>query len=152
MAEFRSMNKSDDLPQPTTPGAGQSTGYGGFREGFRVGTPSGARAVGHTHNSDFPNEKGSPTRGELFYTEVPKHEQGKGLGTSLSLDALNLMRHHGAKTVNMSVVSPSGQGLVDSLLRQGHISGPIRTSETGKAEYHIGQPDIEKAMFPRWMP
>jgi len=124
--------------QPSTPGATVTHGYAGMREGFAIKTPHGAEVNGYTHNADFPGKKSDEKRGELFITTVPKHMRLQGLGSSLAKDALGLMKHHGAERVGISTTSDEGRAMVSSLLRDGHIHGPLSTSQTGKSEYGIG--------------
>lgn len=124
--------------QPSTPGATVTHGYAGMREGFAIKTPHGAEVNGYTHNADFPGKKSDEKRGELFITTVPKHLRRQGLGSSLAKDALGLMKHHGAERVGISTTSDEGRAMVSSLLRDGHIHGPLSTSQTGKSEYGIG--------------
>ena len=127
----------DDTFKPKTPGAKIRTGFAGITESFEISLPSGARVTGYTHNQDFPNDVSSPTRGEVFYAEVPEDDRRKGIGTSLFKDALRLMQTFGTETVNLSTTSDAGRGFVKQMIKDAVISEPIRTSETGKAEYTI---------------
>lgn len=119
-----------------TPGAHITTGFANIREGFLISTPEGASAKGYLFNADFPNQRSKPTRGELFYIEVPERLRRRGIGTSLALDALRQMLANGATTVNMDVTTNEGLALIESLIRNGYIEGPIQESDT-KAEYNI---------------
>ena len=117
--------------------ASTSFGYGGMEEGFKIQDPSGATAIGYTSNADFPNYRSSPTRGELFFVTVPEEHRRKGIGLSLSIQAIQLMKSKGCKTVNMSPTSVGGSAIINALKQKGLISDPIRTSPTGKKEYQI---------------
>lgn len=123
--------------------ARRANAAGGVAEG-KYGTPEsfkimdrGGVAMGSSHNADFPNDKVSPTRGDLFYVEVPREKRRQGLGEHLALRALALMHKRGATSVTMHSVTKEGAGLAAKLVKLGHLSGPIRTSESGKAEYKI---------------
>jgi hypothetical protein len=122
---------------PSTKGATVQTGYGGMKEGFQISTPGGAHTEGYLYGADFPGQAGKPTRGELFYVEVPEGERRKGLGTSLAIDALRQMKEAGAETVNLDPTTESGGALIQSLLDKGVIEGPLQESEKGKGEYAI---------------
>ncbi len=132
------------VPPFKTQGARVSFGVGGTPESFEITTTSGAKQSGYLNNSDFPYDSFSPTRGELFYAEVPKSLQRKGIGTSLVTDALRLMHKNGAVTVNISPTSEGGRRLVESLKKNSLIEGPLRTSVTGKSEYKITIDESEK--------
>ncbi len=121
-----------------TPGVVLVSNYANMREGFQLKTPNGSHIAGYLYNADFPGDSESPTRGELFYAEVPKGSRREGTGKSLALDAIAMMKNRGTKTVNMATTSDEGRALLASLLKAGVISGPLRTSATGKAEYAIG--------------
>lgn len=86
---------------------------------------------------DFPNQGFEKTRGELFYAEVPASQQHQGIGKSLAVDGLRLIKANGGETVNISATSVAGHGLVDSLIKSGYISQAIQTSVSGKSEYRI---------------
>lgn len=107
------------------------------QDSFEIKHKSGATVTGFWQNQDFPNDTQSVTRGEIFLTSVPEVEQHKGLGYSLNADAIKLLKKNGAKTVNLSPVSEGGKAIVDKMMRDGLIHGPIRTSTTGKAEYSL---------------
>lgn len=128
------------LPMKTA-GANLQTGYAGMREGFNLTSPHG-KAQGYLYDADFPGDRSSRTRGELFYVEVARGSQGRGHGRSLAEDSLRAMLNHGAKTVNMSAVTDAGRGLIKALERDGVIRF-IRGSDTGKAEYEINQEELE---------
>ena len=137
----------EPAPEPearTAPRTGGkvNVGVAGMDNAFEIVTDDGSRISGYLNNHDFPGQPDSPTRGELFYAEVPEFGRRQGMGTKLALDALDIMANEGAETVNMSPTSDEGRALVASLKRQGAISGPIRTSESGKAEYRIGPAEL----------
>ena len=98
---------------------------------------SGERQSIRPTMADFPGERSSPTRGELYFGEVPEEHRGKGLGTAMVGEALDVMVRHGATTVVTSPTSQSGAGLINKAIKNGWISKPIRTSETGKTEHNI---------------
>ena len=123
-----------------TPGASLQVGYAGMREGFNLTSPHG-KAQGYLYDADFPGDRSSRTRGELFYVEVARGSQGRGHGRSLAEDSLRAMLNHGAKTVNMSAVTDAGRGLIRALERDGAIRF-IRESETGKVEYEINPAEL----------
>lgn len=127
------------LPMKTA-GANLQTGYAGMREGFNLTSPHG-KAQGYLYDADFPGDRSSRTRGELFYVEVARGSQGRGHGRSLAEDSLRAMLNHGAKTVNMSAVTDAGRGLIRALERDGAIRF-IRESETGKVEYEINPAEL----------
>lgn len=104
---------------------------------FSITTPEGASINGYFKNSDFPSDTSSPTRGEIFLSDVPVGKQRQGIGTSLHIDALRLLRASGAETVNMHGVSDAGRKQINRLIEEGYVSEPLRTSATGKAEYKI---------------
>jgi hypothetical protein len=106
---------------------------------FVIKHPSGASVSGYVKNQDFPGEGIVSTRGEVFLTSVPEAEQGKGLGYSLTKDAVGLLAHHGTKTVNLSPTSEGGKRIVEKLGEDGIIGDAIKTSKSGKAEYPIGR-------------
>ena len=116
-----------------------------MQEGFRLSAGT-AQATGYSKNQDFPGQKSSPTRGELFQVEGDKNS--KGVGTSLAKDAIGLMASEGAQTVNINPTTAQGRALVERLISDGVISAPIQTAPTGKAEYRIlassGQPRIQQ--------
>jgi hypothetical protein len=116
---------------------GVEYGYAGIREGFKITGPYGETAIGYAYNADFPNDIGSPSRGELFLVNVPEEVRRKGAGKAISIEALKLMTSHGAETVVMHATSVGGQRIIDSLIMDGYISEPIRASSTGKKEYRI---------------
>jgi hypothetical protein len=104
---------------------------------FEITHPSGASVSGYARNQDFPNEYSKPDRGEVFLTDVPEAARHKGLGYSLSKDAVALIKHHGSKTVNLAPTSPGGRRIVAKLIEDGIVGPPLRTSTTGKAEHPI---------------
>jgi len=112
-------------------------GYAGIKEGFKITGPSGETAIGYAYGADFPMDVSSPSRGELFLVSVPESRRRAGAGKAISIRAIEMMEQHGCETVVMHATSVGGQAVVDSLIREGCISGPIRTSETGKSEYRI---------------
>ncbi len=112
-------------------------GYAGVDEGFRITGPSGETAIGYAWNADFPNDVSSPSRGELFLVNVPTGERRRGVGKAISIHALELMTERGCKTANMSATSNGGLAIIKSLIREGYISEPLRTSSTGKTEHAI---------------
>ena len=116
---------------------GVEYGYAGIREGFKITGPYGETAIGYAYSADFPNDIGSPSRGELFLVNVPEEARGRGAGKAISIEALKLMTSHGAETVVMHATSVGGQRIIDSLIMDGYISEPIRASSTGKKEYRI---------------
>jgi hypothetical protein len=116
---------------------GVEFGYGGTPEGFKIESPSGVTAIGYAGNADFPYDSGSPTRGELFLVNVPVGQRGTGAGMSISIQALQLMKRNGCRTVNMHATSSGGVAIVNALIREGYISRAIRISDTGKSEYQI---------------
>ena len=132
------MNWLEKIANLQTPGASVQMGVAGFPESFQISTPDGASITGYVTNADFPEDSGSATRGELFFSEVPEDMRRRGIGKSLCLDALRLLKQHGAETVNASPTSDEGRHLVSSLVRSGFLVGPIRQSDSGKAEYQIG--------------
>ena len=134
-----SHGHSGSLPMKT-PGASLQVGYAGMREGFNLTSPHG-KAQGYLYDADFPGDRSSRTRGELFYVEVARGSQGRGHGRSLAEDSLRAMLNHGAKTVNMSAVTDAGRGLIRALERDGAIRF-IRESETGKVEYEINPAEL----------
>lgn len=122
---------------PRTPGATVELNYGKQAEAFKI-QAGGAHVLGYVKNQDFPTSyEFKPTRGEVFYAQVPAASQKRGVGTSLVRDALALMRANGTETVNMSTTSDAGRKLVDKLIREGDISSPIQTAPSGKAEHRI---------------
>jgi hypothetical protein len=120
-----------------TPKATTEFSYGNQKDGFKISTPDGARITGYVRNADFPGDVESPTRGELFYAEVPIANRRKGIGTALSLDGIDLLFREGARTVNLHATSPEGRAMIDSLVNRGVLSEPIRTSESRKSEHRI---------------
>jgi hypothetical protein len=137
--EIPTGGTGESKPQitPHTPDAKISYGVGGDDSTFKIATPSGASQTGYVGGQDFPNQGFKKTRGELFLAEVPPSERGQGLGKSLAIDGLRVIKAHGGETVNIAPTSEAGRALVSSLIRDGHISEPIQTSETGKSEYQI---------------
>ena len=123
------------------------TNVGGGSTSFEINS-GGAKVVGYSAGQDFPNQPSKPDRGEIFYVEVPEKERRAGRGYSLVKDALRVIAANGGTTVNMSGVSDSGRGLIDKLLREGEISGPIQTSQSGKAEYKLGAWSSQTAPAP----
>ena len=123
-----------------TPGATTKT----RGDTFEITTPTGASVSGYLKNQDFPNEGTVPDRGEIFLASVPESQQHKGVGYSLSKDALRLIASHGSKTVNLHPTHPGGKAIVKRLIKDGHIGEAIRTSATGKAEHPILSPTIAK--------
>ena len=110
--------------------------YAGQKNCFRISKEYGY-ITGYVKDQDFPNEKFKEDRGEIWYVEVFPEYKNEGKGKELFIEALDLIKSHGSKTVNISIVSEEGEKLVESILRDGYISGPIKTSETGKAEYTL---------------
>jgi hypothetical protein len=95
----------------------------------------GATIIGSVKDVDFPNQPKSATRGEVFILQVS--DKGKGVGTSLMLDALRLMKNNGTKTVKFTVPSKEGKPFNEALERKGYIK-KIQTDErTGTTEYEI---------------
>lgn len=114
-----------------------TVGHLGEPDLFKVRGPHGAHAIGSVRNADMPNERGHPERGELFYLEVPEGSRRRGLGLATAIRALRLIRAHGSKTVAMNAVSPGGRAMIAKLIDVGAISGPLRQTPSGKAEYLI---------------
>lgn len=104
---------------------------------FSIKTKDGAEVTGYLKNQDFPNEGFKPDRGEIFLTKVPSELEGKGLGLSLTEDAVKLMAANGTKTLNLHATSPGGERIVQKLIENKFISEPIKTSERGKTEHTI---------------
>jgi len=144
---FRALENSEEITDFINDGSipsrnppeidGAEYGYAGIREGFKITGPYGETAIGYAYNADFPNDIGSPSRGELFLVNVPEEVRRKGAGKAISIEALKLMTSHGAETVVMHATSVGGQRIIDSLIMDGYISEPIRASSTGKKEYRI---------------
>lgn len=91
--------------------------------------------TGYLSNCDFPRENCKKTRGEIFYVNVDTKRSG--IGTNLCINALELMKSVGTTTVVMNAVTNNGKKLIESLIHKGHISKPIKISETGKMEFII---------------
>jgi hypothetical protein len=91
--------------------------------------------TGFHSNCDFTREKSKRTRGEIFYVEVD--QKRTGIGTNLCIEALNFMKNNGVTTVTMNPVTNEGKKLIESLIKRGFISKPIKVSETGKMEFLI---------------
>ena len=117
------------------------------RNGFtHITGPEGERISIRMTDADFPGDTSSPTRGELWYAEVPEGRRRQGLGGDLAREALQRMTDAGAETVVLSAVTDEGQSLVDSLQRNGLIGDAIRTAETGKSEHRILVEDPDTAV------
>lgn len=123
-------------PPLQTPGAQVRFGIAGMKEAFEI-TPEGAVVRRYIQDYDFPGQPSSPTRGSLFYVEVPRELRRKGIGTLLSLDALSIMKSNGSNTVAMNPVSGGGAGVIDALVRRGAIRGPIQRATSGVMEFEI---------------
>jgi hypothetical protein len=104
---------------------------------FSIVHKSGAVVNGYYKDQDFPGDTFSQKRGEVFLTEVPESERGKGLGYSLTKDAISLISANGGETVNLSPTSTGGKAIVSKLIKEGVISDALRKSATGKAEHAI---------------
>jgi len=91
--------------------------------------------LGFHSECDFPKEKSKKTRGEIY--SVKAEEKRKGIGTNLCINALKIMKDHDSTTVVMNAVTYEGKELIKSLIRNGYISQPIKTSDTGKMEFII---------------
>jgi len=115
-------------------GASIQWGYAGDPNNFNIVYANGSRVTGII-STDFPNDKISETRGEIWYAEVPKGLQKKGIGFEIVQDALNILRSKGMRTVNLSSVSGGGRALIEKLVREKEIGKKLRESTTGKAEY-----------------
>jgi hypothetical protein len=102
---------------------------------FEIVANDGSKVTGYTHGADFPKDKESPARGEIFWMGVKTPK--KGFGTILLRKALLLLKKYGAKTVNLSPVSESGRALYNKAIREGFVSEPIRKSDSGKVECEI---------------
>ena len=126
-----------------TLGAQFIEGFGGMREGFQIRTHEGSRASGYLYNADFPGESSDPKMGELFYVEVPPDSRRRGIGISLALDALHMMTSYGSERVVMDAVTPEGESLINALIRNGYIKGPVADTGAGKKKYEITV-DLEK--------
>lgn len=110
---------------------------GGMRDTFEIKTSKGATVNGYYRNQDFPGMSTKSDRAEIFITSVPESQRRMGIGYNLTEDAIRLVQKNGANTVNLSPTSEGGRAIVGKLKQNGIISGPIRTSETGKGEYDI---------------
>jgi len=151
ISEEKKVNPVKTVPQ--TQGASLRFNVGAA-DTFEIAHESGAKVTGYLKNQDFPNQPATPTRGELFYAEVPEGKQRSGIGTSLAVDALQLMRVNGVETVNMHGTTAAGRALIAKLQRDNLLSEPIQTSPTGKAEYKIldlAQPKAEAVKEPHEM-
>lgn len=91
--------------------------------------------IGFQSGRDLPNEASKKTRGEIYSVKVD--QKRKGIGTNLCINALKIMKEYGSTTVVMNAVSYEGKELIESLIRKGYISPPIKTSNTGKMEFII---------------
>jgi hypothetical protein len=126
-------------------------GYAGIKEGFKIAGPSGETAIGYAYGADFPTDVSSPSRGELFLVNVPEHRRRRGAGKAISIRAIEMMKQqHGCETVVMHATSAGGRAIIESLIAEGYISEPIRTSSTGKKEYkileHAGNPQSREEL------
>ena len=108
----------------------------------------GATIIGYVRDRDFPGEKKKTTRGEVFILQV--NEKGKGIGTSIMLDALRLMKENGTKTVKFTSPSKEGKPFNDTLIRKGYIKLLKVSDRTGTSEYEITDKVLEEtAVEPR---
>lgn len=112
-------------------------GFAGDKDAFQIKHKDGAAVSGYYQNQDFPGEKTKSDRGEVFLVQVNKGNRFKGIGYNLTEDAINIISANGGKTVNLSATSEGGRAIIKKLIANNIISGPIKTSETGKAEYNI---------------
>ena len=119
----------------------------GLPDSFKITTPDGAKINGMIRNAGFEGKGISPTRGELFFVEVPTNIQRQGVATSLNIDALRLMEKNGTTTVKVFPTTESGKATLAKLIREGYLSEPIARSETGATEHNIlmGKVAIPKA-------
>ena len=104
----------------------------------------GATIIGYVRDRDFPGEKKKTTRGEVFILQV--NEKGKGIGTSIMLDALRLMKENGTKTVKFTSPSKEGKPFNDTLIRKGYIKLLKVSDRTGTSEYEITDKVLEETM------
>jgi len=109
-----------------------------MKEAFQAVGEGGERVTGYVGGQDIGKKPSEATRGELYYIEVPKSAQRKGVGLELATKAIEHMKASGAKTVNISPTSDGGRALIAKLVATGVISEAITTTESGKAEYTIG--------------
>jgi hypothetical protein len=102
----------------------------------------GGNILGTVKGSDFPGEKMSDERGEVFILNVK--EKRKGYGKDLMLEALYLMRMNDVSKVKFTVPSKEGKPFNDALERQGYISKIREDERTGTAEYEILDKVVEE--------
>lgn len=150
--QFQILTEADRVPVVLkTPGASIQYEIGRIPKAFEISVGE-AKITGFTSNMDFPGEMDDvPTRGEIYYVEVPASQ--KGVGYSLAVDALRVISANGSKTVNMNGVSAAGRRIIEKLKTAGEISGPIKTAKSGKAEYIIGREESLTEDYPsKWNP
>jgi hypothetical protein len=116
---------------------------GAGEDSFEIRVSEGTTIIGKVKNADFPSEKKSEKRGEVFILQVAG--KGEGVGTSLMLDALRLMKKNGTETVKFTVPSKEGKPFNESLERKGYIE-KIRTAESGTTEYKITNKVLEQPL------
>ena len=113
------------------------TPFGGMSDGFRMVGPGGSYAMGYLRGSDFPGERMSPSRGELFYVFVPESMRRQGIASQLIERSVSAMREAGASTVVLHPMADGAAALNDRLENRGVLGEVVNRSETGKVEYRI---------------
>jgi len=110
-------------------------GVAGSPENFEIRNGD-AKVLGFI-KADFTNDRTSPTRGEIFYTEVAEGSRRRGSGYAVTVEALEILRSKGMKTVNIFPTSEGGLALTEKLQREKQIGKLIRTGQSGKREYEL---------------
>lgn len=122
-------------------GAGENSFEIATKDYKSSGGTNGSTIIGFVKNTDFPGEKKKETRGEVFILQV--NDKGKGIGTSLMLDALRLMKENGSNTVKFTVPSKEGKPFNESLVGKGYIKLLKVSDRTGTSEYSITDKVLE---------
>jgi hypothetical protein len=127
--------------KPNTPNAMLSLFDGAGTDSFIIKVGE-SFISGLIKGADFPADENTPKsppsndRGEVLWINIVNKRSG--LGTSLMLDALNLMKLNGVKTVKFTSPSSEGSPFNDYLESKGYIK-KIRTANTKSktTEYEI---------------
>jgi len=74
---------------------------------------------------------GTPDRNTGMIRFMLVTDEGRGIGTTLAIDAMRLMKENDVEFFSFPVISPDGQGLIKSLVRKGYVSGPVEKTKMG---------------------